>query len=242
MEKGKIIVIGGADGTGKETTVRLLHERINAEKPFGVATHKASFPNYDEYFGKLIRAHLDGDNAENLVRMPKRYRDDPIVVGALYALDRYTAFTDKLSPILRSGSWLILDRYYESNLVYQPLKAGPENRKELIERLLMLEHGVNMIPKPDFTAILDLPETVRSQRVAARRTAGTDNRKVGATDIYEQDDAFMAEVAKQYRMLARQFNWKVINVAPDGVNQLPPEEVADLVLKEILKKFEKLRT
>lgn len=242
MEKGKIIVVDGADGTGKATTAKLVLQMFEERRPLGASAATHSFPTYGEFYGRQVRAYLDGDSAHELVRVPDDIRNDPICAAVPYAMDRYVAFRKVLGQVLESGDWLILDRYYTANLVYQSTKVPLDERMDTVERLLTLEHAVCMVPKPDLVVILDIPEELRQLRVKERRAKGIDGGKIGTTDIHEQNDAFMAEVAKQYRTLAKQFNWKVINVAPDSVNQLPPEAVAELVYEEILKKFEKLRT
>jgi len=49
MTQGKLIVIDGTDGAGKETQTNLLKARLNSE---GVHVVKYSFPNYDSIYGK----------------------------------------------------------------------------------------------------------------------------------------------------------------------------------------------
>lgn len=52
MEKGKLIVFDGNDGSGKQTQVKLLIERLEAE---GLQVRTIDFPQYERnFFGKLI--------------------------------------------------------------------------------------------------------------------------------------------------------------------------------------------
>ena len=44
MEKGKLFVIDGTDGSGKQTQLQKLKERFDKE---GIEYRTVSFPNYD---------------------------------------------------------------------------------------------------------------------------------------------------------------------------------------------------
>ena len=55
--KGKIIVIEGTDGSGKQTQAKLLKERLEHE---GYAVYSTSFPNYPSDSSAAVRMYLNG--------------------------------------------------------------------------------------------------------------------------------------------------------------------------------------
>lgn len=58
MEKGKLFVIDGTDGSGKQTQLQKLKERFDKE---GIEYRTVSFPNYDSPSSSLVKMYLAGD-------------------------------------------------------------------------------------------------------------------------------------------------------------------------------------
>ena len=79
--RGKFIVIEGIDGSGKRTQIELLVRALEAK---GVAVAQIGFPNYEQFFGKLVGQFLNGEFGalEDV---------DPHFSAMLYAGDRLQA-------------------------------------------------------------------------------------------------------------------------------------------------------
>ena len=58
MDKGKLIVLEGIDGSGKSAQYRRLSARFEQE---GVDFHSIVFPRYDKESSALIRMYLNGE-------------------------------------------------------------------------------------------------------------------------------------------------------------------------------------
>jgi dTMP kinase len=97
----------------------------------------------------------------------------------------------EIESMVDNGTIIIINRYYQSNLAY-----GISNGLN-INWLLNLDKG---LPKEDLVIVLEV-----SSKISYKRTAAEYN------DTFEKDQKLMADVHKNYRILARKFKWKIIN-------------------------------
>lgn len=176
MGKGKIIVIEGTDKAGKGIQSRLL---LDALKLSGKVCVIIDFPDYTTPIGREIRAFLDGK------------RNYPTEVKHILLSANRWEKKREIESMMDNGTIIILNRYYQSNLVY-----GVSNGLS-IDWLLNLDKG---LPKEDLVIVLDVSPKVSHQRQAAEDS-----------DVFEKDQKLIAEVHKNYRVLARKFRWKIIN-------------------------------
>ncbi len=237
MAKGKLIVIGGNDGTGKNTQTRLLVERINqkakTKKPLA---HFFTFPDYEQYWGMKVNEYLGrGDQP-----MPEEVANDPYQAAMLYALDRRMVTQDKIIPLLKAGNICCCDRYMESNLAHQTVKlVDPIQRDKFLETQHNVEFEHFGIPKPDLVLILTLDPDVRRAQTEARRqewlASNADSAKagqVGALDRHEQNLEYMEAVNAFYPELAKRYSWPIVECSKDG-QQLSREEISELIWRHV---------
>lgn len=229
-KKGKIIVIDGADGTGKATATASVLKLLRDRKPLGeVAFLTESFPNYHDFYGRQVRAYLAGDEADGLVLVPPEIRVDPYCAALPFAADRYRTYIERMRSQLEKGSWYLLDRYYTSNMAHMATRLDSlTQRDQFINRLGKLEIGYFGLPKPSLVIVLDLPEEIRNARVRGRHGASP------RTDIHEQNLHYMAKVAEEYRRLAGKFGWTVVEGVVDG-RALTKKEIAERVYDAIVR-------
>lgn len=119
-----IIAIEGQDGTGKESVSKRLVELLR-EKEF--RAEMVSFPRYDTPVGKVIEAYQRGSFGD-----PTEI--DPFIGGALYTLDRKNFFMTDGEALVQNNDFLIMDRSYFSNFIYQCTKlfyASNSERKRM---------------------------------------------------------------------------------------------------------------
>lgn len=219
---GKLIVIEGIDGTGKETQTKLSIEKL---KSINVRVDTMSFPQYDCEWGRKIRAYLDGKHPV--------FGDDPWPPSFLYAMDR-----ERVSPILETmlaqGKNVVLDRYMESNLAYQGAKKFGQERTDLIQKLTYFEHDVLGIPRSDVVIYLDLP-LEESVKVIKNRVEEAKAKGEKYKDIHEEDIKYQGEVRKTYLELAStRKNWRTIDCMKKDGTRLAKEEVSLLVWDHLL--------
>ena len=105
MTAGRLITIEGLDGAGKTTLASSLHVALVAR---GIEV-------------KLLREPGGVGAAErvrDLVKDPD-VRIGPRAEALLYAAARAQLVEEAVGPLLRAGSWVLLDRFVDSSLAYQ---------------------------------------------------------------------------------------------------------------------------
>ena len=218
--KGKLIVIDGADGSGKATQTKLLADRLKAD---GYKVETFSFPNYESNLvGNLIGECLRGDHGDFMNLSPK-------IASVLYAADRHET-RDQIIKAINNCNYVIMDRYVSANQIHQGGKiADDTERKDFLNWLENLEFEVFKMPKPDLVFYLEVPLQV-SQKLLQNGDAQEqksyqgDKSDQSETNIAHQESARRSavEIAKDYN------NWLKIECAPDE-ELLSIKEINDLL-------------
>jgi dTMP kinase len=194
LPKGKIIVFEGIDKAGKTTQAKLL------EKKLGSKCVRIDFPDYSTPVGKEIKQFLDGK---------RNYPDE--VKMMLLSANRWEK-KGEIEKIVSKGTIVIMNRYYQSNLVYGISKGLK------LDWLLSLDKG---LPKADLVIVIDIrPKTLTS-------------RSKNVVDTFEKDLELIRRVKKNYRILANKFSWRTV----EGEKSV--DEVHGQVLR-IVRKFVKI--
>lgn len=175
---GKIITLEGIEKSGKTTQAQMLSHYLRKERHLNTAHF--DLPDYQTDVGKLIDKYL------NYADMPA----NPEVLHLLYAANRYE-IRDVINFHLNDGYVVIMNRYYQSNLVY-----GYVNGLD-IEWLSILDENM---PRSDLTIILDVPV----QLTEKRGTPVNENRFGHAKE-------FIEKVREAFLTLAEKEKWKVID-------------------------------
>ncbi|MDP9490342.1 MAG: dTMP kinase [Thermoproteota archaeon] len=194
LPKGKIIVLEGIDKAGKTTQAKLL------EKKLGSKCVRIDFPDYSTPIGKEIRQFLDGK---------RNYPDEVKMI--LLSANRWEK-KGEIEKKVSKGTTVIMNRYYQSNLVYGISKGLK------LDWLLSLDKG---LPKADLVIVIDIkPKSLVS-------------RSKNVVDTFEKDLELIRRVKKNYRILANKFNWRTV----EGEKSV--DEVHGQVLR-IVRKFVKI--
>ena len=170
-----IIVLEGLDQAGKGTQSKLLANALKARK---LKCKIFSFPDYSTPIGKEIKYYLSG-----------KRKFPPQVIHCLLAANRWEK-SKEIEDALSKGYVLIMNRYYQSNLVY-----GITNGLEL-EWLSNLDAG---LPKEDLVIVLDV------------EPKESFNRKKIQRDKFEKNKEFAQKIVRTYRTLAKELGWEIVN-------------------------------
>lgn len=221
MKKGKLIVIDGADGSGKATQAELLLKRLKKE---GYKVKTLDFPQYEKnFFGELIGRCLAGEYGDFIAI-------DPHIVSTLYAADRFES-KPLLEKWLGQGYVVVLDRYVSANQIHQGGKiADDRKRKEFLRWLDEMEFGVFGLPRPNGIIYLDVPLEVSDKLLTGGKKGLSVNRAAkGKKDLAESNRKHLEDSRMSALKIVKQGNaWHRVACAPKG-EMLPREAVADLV-------------
>lgn len=176
--QGKLIVIDGIDGSGKSTQANLLVKRLIAE---GHPAARITFPRYDTFLGKTIRAYLHGE-------LGPPDQQSPYLVSLLFASDRRAA-CDELIATLEHGTSVVLDRYVASNSCFQAARLPARQRADFRSWLEELEYDVFGLPRADQFLYLSVPTTVAGSLI---------DRRGQPREAYERDQVLIRRVRTEY--------------------------------------------
>jgi dTMP kinase len=190
---GRLIVIEGLDGAGKNTVAGALSAALEAR---GASVARLAFPRYDDdVHAELARDALfgrAGDLGESVHGM-----------ALLFALDRRAAAAQ-----LREDRHdvLLVDRYIASNAAYGAARLHQDAAGEFVEWVRATEVERFGLPVPDHQLLLDVPEAVAAERAQRR----------GERDAFETDGGLQSRTAAVYAQLAAR-SWLSPWTVLDGV-------------------------
>jgi dTMP kinase len=169
---------------------------MNALKLSGKICKMMDFPDYTTPVGKEIRSFLGGRRSYAIE-----------VKHMLLSANRWEKRRD-IESTIEKGTIIIMNRYYQSNLVY-----GISHGLNL-NWLLNLDRG---LPREDVVIVLEVSPDISYRRVPKDR------------DTFEMDQKLLTEVNKNYRKLANRFNWKLVN--GEKISEEVHNEIMDIVIK-----------
>jgi dTMP kinase len=192
--KGKIIVIEGTDKAGKTSQSRMLAEAL---KVSGKVCVILDFPDYTTPIGTEIKAFLEGK------------RDyPPEVKHLLFSANRWEK-KKEIESMLENGTIIVMNRYWESNLVY-----GVANGMD-VNWLLRLDRG---LPKENIVLVILVNPSISARRAEMQ-------------DIFESDSQLAAKAYQNYLKFAKQFRWRIIDGSKS--KEQVHQEIMKIIKKEL---------
>lgn len=201
---GAFIVIEGIDGSGSTTQAQRLVAALEREGVPALFTCEPSSGNV----GALIRealAHRLRDRAGDPVTL------DWVTLALLFAADRADHVHRTVQPALKSGRWVISDRYDLSSLAYQSVTSG--GAAGVLPWIVALN---SKVLRPDLTIVVDVTAATAARR---RHTRGADAELFEVPEVQER----LASVYRDAETL----------VPDDAVIHVDGEQDIDRVASEI---------
>lgn len=220
---GKLFVIDGTDGSGKQTQFKMLQERLDKEN---IEYKTVSFPNYDSPSSSLVKMYLSGEFGENAKDV------SPYIASTFYAADRYATFQKGYKEYYDNGGIILADRYTTANMVHQAGKIkDKEERQKFLDWLFDFEFNLYGLPKPTEAFFLNMPPEYALKLMENRENKFTHESK---KDIHERDKNHIIDSYNAACDLVDQYNWYEVKCVKDE-NIRTIEDIHEEIFNEIKK-------
>ena len=222
---GKLFVIDGTDGSGKQTQLEKLKQRLTQEK---IEFKSVSFPNYESPSSSLVKIYLNGELSED----PKEI--SPYIASTFYAADRYITFKKEYEEYYKNGGIILADRYTTSNMVHQAGKIKDDKEREkFLNWLWDFEFNLYGLPIPTEVFFLNMPTEYALKLMENRKNKITKEEK---KDIHEKKPEHMKDAYNEACKLSKKYNWKEIKCVKDGKIRTI-EDIHEEIYQEIKSKL-----
>ena len=222
---GKLFVIDGTDGSGKQTQFKKLQERLTKE---GIDYKTVSFPNYDSPSSSLVKMYLAGEFGENAKQV------SPYIASTFYAADRYATLKKELEEYYNNGGTILADRYTTANMIHQAGKIQDKNeRKKLLDWIWDFEFNLYGLPVPSEVFLLKMPPEVSIELMKDRENKFTHE---AAKDIHERDKNHLIDAYNAACDVAKDYGWFTIECVKDGKIRTI-EDIHEEIYKELKNKL-----
>ena len=224
---GKLFVIDGTDGSGKQTQLGKLKERLTKE---GIEYRTVSFPNYDSPSSSLVKMYLSGEFGKNAKDI------SPYIASTFFAADRYATFQTGYKEYYENGGIIIADRYTTANMVHQAGKIkDKEERKKFLDWLFDFEFNLYGLPIPTEVFFLNMPVEKAQELMANRENKFTHDTK---KDIHESDKEHLRDAYNAACDVSKEYNWyKIDCVKNDQIRTI--EDIHEEIYAEVQKAIKK---
>jgi len=185
LSQGLFVTFEGMEGCGKTTQVKRLTRRLEG---LGVPVIVTLEPGGTRIGKNIRRVLLDARNKALT----------PLAELMLYAADRAQHVQEIIQPALRTGKWVICDRFSDATVVYQGAARGQD--RNLIR---LLNKVVTQGIRPHLTFLLDCPVEVGLRRALGRNMKGQDRFEREAL-------SFHLRVRNGYLDLARKNKQRIV--------------------------------
>lgn len=193
---GKLFVIDGTDGSGKQTQLKKLEERLDKE---GINYKKVSFPNYDSPSSALVKMYLSGEFGAHAKDV------SPYIASTFFAADRYATYKKDLEEYYKNGGIILADRYTTANMVHQAGKiADKQEREKFLDWLWDYEFNLYGLPVPTKSFFLNMPPDYAEELMKNRENKFTHEAK---KDIHESDKSHLIDAYNAACDLVDKYNW-----------------------------------
>ncbi len=202
---GKLFVIDGTDGSGKQTQFNKLQERLDKEN---IEYKTVSFPNYESPSSSLVKMYLSGEFGTNAQEI------SPYIASTFYAADRYATFKTGYQEYYDKGGIILADRYTTANMVHQAGKIkDKKERDKFLKWLWDFEFNLYKLPIPTEVFFLNMPVKKSIELMENRENKFTHEEK---KDIHEANKEHLIDSYNAACQVAKEYNWYEIKCVKDN--------------------------
>jgi dTMP kinase len=208
---GALLVIEGADGSGRSTQARLLRDWLER---LGYPTTEVGLKR-SELVGEELEAAMQG----NVL--------GPTTLSLFYATDFADQLENRILSALRAGFVVVADRYIYTLMARDAVRGAPRD---------WIRDVYGIAVKPDMVLFLDVPPRTLVERSFQKQgeldywESGMDIQRSG--DMYQCFIRYQASVRKEFEYMKGEYGFEVL----DGTKE--PLEIHAAIqqrLKKVLK-------
>ena len=221
---GKLFVIEGTDGSGKQTQFRKLQERLSEEN---IEYRVVSFPNYDNASSSLVKMYLSGEFGENAKDV------SPYIASTFYAADRYATYKRYYEDYYKNDGIILADRYTTANMVHQAGKIqDKEERDKFLKWLWDFEFNLYGLPVPTKTFFINMPPNYALKLIENRENKFT---HAAQKDIHERDKSHIVDSYETARTLVKDYDWYEVKCVNDDGSIRTVDDIHNEIYEEVKK-------
>ncbi|WP_434297229.1 dTMP kinase [Clostridium sporogenes] len=223
MERGRLIVIEGSDGSGKATQTKKLYDKLVKQTK---KVKKVEFPNYKSESSALIKMYLSGEFGKNPDSV------NPYASSTFYAVDRFASYKKDWEEFYLKGGIIIADRYTTSNMIHQAAKIKEVQAKDkFLNWLWDFEFEKFNLPVPDCVIFLDMPPKCSKSLMETRNNKFTGEKE---KDIHENNYEYLLESYNNSKYISEKYGWNRIECTnEDKIKSI--DQINDDIIKVITK-------
>ena len=226
---GKLFVIDGTDGSGKQTQFKKIQERLTEN---GIEFKTVSFPNYDSPSSSLVKMYLSGEFGTD----PKKI--SPYIATTFYIADMYATLKKGYKEYYDNGGIILADRYATSNMVHQAGKISDKaERKKFLNWLCDYVYNLYELPVPTEVFFLNMPVEKSIELIKDRENKFTKGQK---KDIHERDINHLIDAYSAACEVAKEYNWHEIKCVKDDEIRTV-EDIHEEIFAKIKKELEEIQ-
>ncbi len=193
MKKAFFITFEGIDGSGKTTQAKRLYLRLKKQ---GIPVILTSEPGGTSVGSHIRKILLSENSISSLSEL------------FLYAADRAQHIKEVIEPLLKSGFWIISDRFSDATVAYQGYGRGID-----LEFINMINKRICGYIKPDITFLLDCRPEIALRRLKRK-------------DRFEREDlSFHYRVRDGYLSIAKKDRERIIVIDAERDVEKIEEEI-----------------
>ncbi|MBD5640239.1 thymidylate kinase [Clostridium botulinum] len=223
MERGRLIVIEGSDGSGKATQTKKLYDKLVKQNK---KVKKVEFPNYKSESSALIKMYLSGEFGKNPDSV------NPYASSTFYAVDRFASYKKDWEEFYLKGGIIIADRYTTSNMIHQAAKIKEVQAKDkFLNWLWDFEFEKFNLPVPDCVIFLDMPPKCSKSLMETRNNKFTGEKE---KDIHENNYEYLLDSYNNSKYISEKYGWNRIECTnEDKIKSI--DQINDDIIKVITK-------
>jgi len=209
--RSRFITFEGGEGVGKSTQVKRLIAALGRREIPAIRTREpGGTPN-----AEAVRAFILQGRSEQW---------GPGAEAVLFAAARLDHVNHLIAPNLKSGKWVISDRFSDSTRAYQGLTGGVDVK--LIDALEVLALDGN---KPDLTIVLDMDPEIAFRRVLERETEAS---LAQTGDRFEKEDLdWHKRLREAFLAIARNNADRCVVIPANQAEDALEQEIWDVLLR-----------